>query len=172
MFSRVVLMAALVGGCSTAGVAPYLTLRTVGETRQMGAEADGSIVGSQFQLRPTAEGYWGVAGNDPVDLISDGERIVGEMGSHLVSLRLHTSGDVMRLEGLFGRLVAHLEVGPTLSSWFGGCYYVLHRAGSRLEGERSCRLRVNEPVTIERSAEFDALPVERRAMLLALLLGD
>jgi hypothetical protein len=155
------------------GTGSSLTLRAIGDTREMAFEADGGVVGARFQLRPSAGGYWGVSGESPVDLRTSGQRIIGVVGDRIVNLHLQVDGDAVLLQGLFAGGIGRLSADhQTISSWLGGCYYDLQLTGSRYQGQRLCRRRgLVEPVSIDASGVFEALPAERRAMLLALLLG-
>jgi hypothetical protein len=173
-WGRLVLAALAGSACSTAGSGSYLTLRTIGETREMGPESDGGVRGARFQLRPTREGYWGTSGDALVDMNADGPHIVGVLGDHPINLHLQVEGDALRLQGLFAGRIGSMTIDRQgLSSWLGGCYYDLQAAGARFEGMRTCRARrgLAEPVSIDIAPGFEALPAERRAMLLALLLG-
>jgi hypothetical protein len=165
--------AALVGACSTASQGTYLTLRTAGETQQMSWAADGGVLGANFQLRATPEGYLGVVGENTVDLTSDGQRIVGVVGDRPVNLHLKVDADGLRARGVFAGQIGSLVADRyAISSWLGGCQYTLQATGSRFQGERICRSNQTfEVVTIEVSRSFGALPAPRRVMLLALLLG-
>jgi hypothetical protein len=173
MTSFGVAVAALAGACSTASQGTYLTLRTVGETQQMSWAADGGVLGANFQLRATPEGYLGLVGDSTVELTSDGQRIVGVVGDRPVNLHLKIDGDGVRARGMFAGQIGSLVADRfAISSWLGGCHYALQVAGPRFQGERICRSsQVFELVTIELSRSFAALPAARRAMLLALLLG-
>jgi hypothetical protein len=176
-WGRLVLALVLGGSaCSTAGSSSYLTLRTLGETREMGAERGGGVLGARFQLQSTNEGYFGIDGLAPVDMNADGEHIVGILGDRLINLHLRVDGNAVAIQGVFGGSLGNLHTdGQVLTSWLGGCYYALQSSGPRprMEGTRSCRRSgsIVEPVSLDVSSEFEALPAQRRAMLLALLLG-
>jgi hypothetical protein len=149
-------------------------MRTIGETQSMGLEADGGVLGAGFQLTPTPEGYFGRAGSRWVDLSGEGRRIIGVLGNGLVNLHLRVDGEAVSVQGLFGGQLGRLAADRHgISSWLGGCYYDLQASGARFEGQRTCRRsrHVPEPVVVQLPDAFDRLPAERRAMLLALLLG-
>jgi hypothetical protein len=140
----------------------------------MSLAPDGGVVGSSFQLRPTSDGYFGVAGTQTVDLNSFGQRIVGVAGGGVVNLHLRVDGDAVQVQGLFGGRLGRLFADShAMSSWFGGCRYDLRMAGARFEGLRTCPRvpQAAQPVTVELPSGFADMPGERRAMLLTLLLG-
>jgi hypothetical protein len=165
--------AAVAGGCATAPGPDSLALRTAGDTRLLDIYPGGGVVSADYQLKATPEGYWGTfGGGATVDLNAHGGRIVGVIGPGIVNMHLRIQGDAVRLQGLYGGALGGLSADrQAISAWLGLCYYDLHAVGNRFEGQRNCHRRRVQPATVELPPGFAALPPQRRAMLLALLLA-
>jgi hypothetical protein len=165
-------VAAVVGGCATTAGPDALALRTAGDTRLLDLYPGGGVVSAEYQLKATPEGYWGTAGGGTVDLNAAQGRIFGVIGGGVVNLHLRVEGDAVRLQGLYGGALGGLSAdGQAISAWLGLCRYDLRAVGPRFEGQRNCHRGRVQPATVELPPGFAALPPQRRAMLLALLLA-
>jgi hypothetical protein len=149
-------------------------LRTTAEGH-VALGSQGEITGPTLQLARTAAGYRGFAGGANVDVRAEGDHILGSIQSRVIDLRYHVEGTGLVISGLFagrmGRLTAsHAEIRSAL----GVCSYVLAAVGSYYEGERSCSYSVVPSDQLHRLKlpdGFNRLPVDRQAMVLALLLS-
>ena len=175
-FVMVLGVVVMAGGCATgAANGGAVSLRYQGMTRKMYIDGDGTVMGSRYQLRPTSDGYTGIGGRGVVDLRSDGARITGLGGDDkLVALHVAADGAVVRFNGLFGGRFASLTAAPdAITGWVGGCHYDFKSVGQRYEGTRACPMGEGPPLwaQIELPSRFGALPADRKAMLMALLLA-
>ncbi|HEY0705994.1 MAG TPA: hypothetical protein VGG33_04320 [Polyangia bacterium] len=173
-----VLTLAFVGCAQTAAVPAATTgfvLRT-SEAGHISIGPQGAITGPEVQLTPTAGGYRGFAASANIDMRSEGERIVGSTQSRVIDLHYRIEGgNTLVVTGLFagklGRMAAsHAEIRSAL----GVCSYQLAATRSHYEGERACvysTYPVSQSHRLKLPTEFAKLPVDRQAMVLAVLLS-
>jgi hypothetical protein len=172
------LIGLLAGLCACAGQEGAsktrdVTLRTVdGASRSFALAGNGELIGPELALKPTTDGYRGLANSALVELRSNGERITGTMRNTIVDLHVSNEDEGLFVRGLFAGKLGRIAASATnIYSTLGPCTYDLEAKGARYEGQRYCgRRSMIVPAAIELPPGFQRLPVDRQMMLLAILL--
>jgi hypothetical protein len=150
----------------------YFTLRLPDLTEQ--ARLDGGrLHGADIELERLRDGYRGHVRSSLIDLRTDGDKIVGSVGTGHTELHVEDSEGVLFLTGMYGGRLGELEVRPDrLKGTIGNCTYDLtrHPDAYWYQGTRACQGRFGG-AELAVPLSFARRSAHERGVLLAVFLG-
>lgn len=170
------------GGVLTAGLLAWATagaaesqdifLRTPGESISATVKGD-SIESPDLQLYRSSSAVRGRAFGRVVNLDLKNDQVSGLVGGQPTSLKLNPqAGGGLEAVGMLGGGLSRFKLTPKeISGTVGACSYALQFTGTRYEGWRSCRGRIENPVYLELPSTLSEGGNAQEVATLGLLLG-
>ncbi|MFL5348609.1 MAG: hypothetical protein ACJ8AT_27755 [Hyalangium sp.] len=153
-------MALSMGGVLTAGLLVWTTagaakgqdifLHTPGEAISATVKGD-SVASPDVQLYRSSDAVRGRAFGRVVNLDIEGDQVAGIVGDQPTRLRLNPqAGGGLEAVGMLGGGLSRFKLTPKeFSGTVAACSYELRFTGTRYEGSRACRGKIEAPVYLE-----------------------
>jgi hypothetical protein len=155
--------------------AQRFTHRGQDETTQARLEGD-RLYGATIEVSKVApDTYAGRLHGVPTDLRTVPGKITGSVGNLPTDLNVSSSGDALRLQGIFAGAIGTIDVTPRfIRGKIGQCSYAMTREPSSpwYVGKSVCGAKGLQFSDVALPRDLDARPLEDRAALVAMFLGS